>query len=121
MGRNQGGGGGDGIEGLMKGLKLSEERKGMRGEWRSVAGEESKVAQAVGKLFSGKAGYADGMAQSLGKIWCPLKGIRCKELGDNFFLFSFLQPSGKRRATTEGPWEFGGDLLIVVDFDEKNG
>ncbi|CAD6265749.1 unnamed protein product [Miscanthus lutarioriparius] len=119
MGRNQGGGGGDGIEGLMKGLKLSEERNGMRGEWRSVAGEESKVAQAVGKLFSGKAGYADGMAQSLGKIWCPLKGIRCKELGDNFFLFSFLQPSGKRRATTEGPWEFGGDLLIVVDFDEK--
>ena len=90
MGRNQGGGGGDGIEGLMKGLKLSEERNGMRGEWRSVAGEESKVAQAVGKLFSGKAGYADGMAQSLGKIWCPLKGIRCKELGDNFFLFSFL-------------------------------
>ena len=44
MGRNQGGGGGDGIEGLMKGLKLSEERNGMRGEWRSVAGEESKVA-----------------------------------------------------------------------------
>ena len=30
-----------------------------------------------------------------------------------------MQPSGKRRATTEGPWEFGGDLLIVVDFDEK--
>lgn len=120
MGRNQWGGGGDGIEDLLKGLKLSEEdRNGVRGEWRSVAGEESKVAQAVGKLFSGKVGNADGMAQSLGKIWCPLKGIRCKELGDNFFLFSFLQPSGKRRATTEGPWEFGGDLLIVVDFDGK--
>lgn len=33
------------------------------------------------------------------------------------FLFSFLQPGGKRRAVTEGPWEFGGDLLIVVEFD----
>jgi hypothetical protein len=120
MVRVQGGGGGDEIEGLMKGLKLSEEeRNGVRGEWRSMAAEESKVVQAVGKLFSGKAGYADGMAQSLGKIWCPRKGIRCKELGDNFFLFSFLQPGGKRRATIEGPWEFGGDLLIVVDFDEK--
>jgi len=53
----------------------------------------------------------------LGKIWCPKKGIRCKELGDNLFLFSFLQPGGKKRAITEGPWEFGGDLLIVVDFD----
>lgn len=25
---------------------------------------------------------------------------------------------GGRRAITKGPWEFGGDLLIVVDFDE---
>lgn len=47
-----------------------------------------------------------------------MKGVRCKNLGDNLFLFTFLQPGGKRRAITEGPWEFGGDLLIVVDFDE---
>jgi hypothetical protein len=39
-------------------------------------------------------------------------------LGDNLFLFTFLQPEGKRRAVIEGPWEFGGDLLIMVDFDE---
>jgi len=58
------------------------------------------------------------MVQALGKIWCPVKGIRCKELGENLFLFTFLQPVGKRRVVTEGPWEFGGYLLIVVDFDE---
>jgi hypothetical protein len=28
----------------------------------------------------------------------------------------FLQAGGKRRAITDGPWEFGGDLLVVVDF-----
>jgi hypothetical protein len=59
------------------------------------------------------------MVQSLGKIWCPVKGIKCKDLGDNLFLFTFLQPGGKRRAVTEGPWEFRGDLIIVVDFDGK--
>lgn len=36
------------------------------------------------------------------------------------FLFTFLQPAGKRRAIEEGPWEFGGDLLIVRDFDERS-
>lgn len=75
------------------------------------------MPQAVGKLFSGRPGNAEGMVQTLGKIWCPSKGIRCKDLGDNLFLFSFLQPGGKKRAVSEGPWEFGGDLLIVVDLD----
>lgn len=59
----------------------------------------------------------DGMVQALGKIWCPKNGIRCKKVGDNLFLFSFLQPGGKRHAIMEGPWEFGGELLIVPDFD----
>jgi hypothetical protein len=45
----------------------------------------------VGKLFSTKLGFADGIVQTLGKIWCPVKGIRCKDLGDNLFLFTFLQ------------------------------
>ena len=112
------GGGERELEGLLRGLKLSEEeRRGVRGAWRSDIKDEGVMPQAVGKLFSGKVGYADGIAQTLGKIWCPIKGIKCKELGNNLFLFSFLQPGGKRRAITDGPWEFGGDLIIVVDFD----
>lgn len=106
------------LEGLMGGLKLTdEERSTVRGAWQSGSRETGRHPQAVGKLFSTKAGYADEMAQTLGKIWCPVKGIRCKELGGNLFLFTFLQAGGKRRAVTEGPWEFGGDLLIVVEFD----
>lgn len=108
-----------GLEGLMRGLKLTEEeRRGLKGSWRSESGEKEKAPQAVGKLFSTKPGRVDGMVQTLGRIWCPVKGVRCKELGDNLFLFTFLQAGGKRRAITEGPWEFNGDLLIVVDFDE---
>lgn len=46
---NPRGGGGMGLEGLMRGLKLSEEeRTGVRGEWRK---EAEKLPQAVGKLF----------------------------------------------------------------------
>jgi hypothetical protein len=37
-----------------------------------------------------------------------MKGVHCEELGENLFLFSFLQPRGKWRAICEGSWEFGG-------------
>uniref|UniRef100_A0A0A8Y133 DUF4283 domain-containing protein n=1 Tax=Arundo donax TaxID=35708 RepID=A0A0A8Y133_ARUDO len=50
---------------------------------------------------------------AVGNIWCPRWGIHCRDLGDNLFLFTFLQPAGKHRAIENGPWEFGGDLLIV--------
>jgi len=111
---------GEDLEGRLKGLKLTEEETSkVKGSWSADDRELELVPQAVGKLFSSKPGYVEGMIRTLGKIWCPTKGIRCKELGDNIFLFSFLQPGGKRRAITDGPWEFGGDLLIVVDFDSS--
>lgn len=107
------------LEGLLGRLKLTEEERGtVKGAWQSDFEEADRPPRAVGKLFSTKAGYIDGMVQTLGKIWCPEKGIKCKGLEDNRFLFTFLQPGGKRRAITEGPWEFGGDLLIVMELDE---
>jgi hypothetical protein len=114
------GGGGEGLEGLLRGLKLSEEELSrVKGTRRPEDGEGEQAPHAVGKLFASKAGHAEGLAQTLSRIWCPGQGIRCKDLGQNLFLFTFLQAGGKRRAITEGPWEFGGDLLVVVDFDRS--
>ena len=44
----------------------------------------------------------------------------CKELGNNLFLITFLQPGGKRRALEEGPWDFGGDLFLVREFERNS-
>jgi hypothetical protein len=118
-GQPPGAGGGD-LEGLLRGLRLSEaEKSGVKGSWQSEEQVGARVPQAVGRLFSTKPAHVEGMVQTLGRIWCPSSGIRIKELGDNLFLFSFLQPGGKRRAITDGPWDFGGDLLILVDFDSS--
>ena len=48
-----------------------------RGERSFVVGGGGREQHGtcVGKLFSGKATYIDGIAQSLGKIRCSLKGI----------------------------------------------
>lgn len=68
--------------------------QGVKGAWWSEVKESWKHPQAVGKLFSSKPGFADGMAHTLGRIWCPQKGVKCKEVGNNMFLFSFLHAGG---------------------------
>ena len=56
------GGGGDGLAGLMRGLKLSEEeRSSIKGAWMTGERDLEQVPQAVGRLFSGKPGFVDGM------------------------------------------------------------
>lgn len=107
----------DRVEGLMKSLKLSEmESKGRKIVW----GEGNKVGmvepQVIAKLMSDKPAYAEGLANALARVWCPLKGLDCKDMGENTFLFTFHQPVGKRKALADGPWEFGKCLLVVEDF-----
>lgn len=47
---------------------------------------------------------------------CLLKGIECKDLGENRFLFTFLQSLGNRKVMEDGPWMFGKDLVILAEF-----
>ncbi|KAE8794127.1 hypothetical protein D1007_31188 [Hordeum vulgare] len=109
------------VEGLMRGLKLSAaERRGLKiGET-----EKGKACvgalddpQAVGKLFSEKPVHAGVVGQTLGRIWCPIKGLGCKELEANVFLFTFRQAAGWRGALEEGPWWFDKELLVMEEFD----
>jgi hypothetical protein len=48
-----------------------------------------------------------------------MKGVTCKDLGENLFLFTFTQAAGKRRVLEDGPWMFGKDLVVMADFDES--
>jgi hypothetical protein len=75
--------------------------------------------QAVGKVFAERLVNVDGLAQTLGKIWCPIKGVVCKDLGENHFMFTFLQASRKRRALDDGPSMFGKDLVVMVDYNAE--
>jgi hypothetical protein len=75
--------------------------------------------QVVGKVLAEKLVNAEGLAHALGRIWCPIKGVICKDLGENRFLFTFLQASGKRRALEDGPWMFGKELVVMMDFGES--
>ncbi|KAI4989648.1 hypothetical protein ZWY2020_036965 [Hordeum vulgare] len=113
----------DDVEGLMRGLKLSAaERRGIK-VGGAVTGRSEQdgmvVPQAVGKLFSEKPVHAGIIGQTLGRIWCPIKGLECKELETNVFLFTFRQAVGWRRALEEGPWWFDKELLVMEEFDPE--
>jgi hypothetical protein len=86
------------VEGLMRDLNLLEvERKGLNfGLKVGRKGQEVEM-QALGKVLSEKPVFAEGLENSLGRVWCPSKGVRCKEMGGNMFLFTFLQGSGKKK------------------------
>ena len=79
------------VEGMLRKLDLSEvERKWVRitegsGSNKSLSG----AVMAVAKLFFEKLAHPDSLEQAVGRIWCPLRGIDCKSLGENKFLFTF--------------------------------
>lgn len=76
-------------------------------------------AQAIGKVLADRPVNAEALSQALGNVWCPIRGIDCKDLGLNHFLFTFHQLAGKKRALDDGPWVFGKDLIVMVDFDGR--
>lgn len=105
----------------MKGLKLSAaEMRGIKID----AKQNEKVfdwapddPQVVGKLLSERPAHASVIGQTLGRFWCPIKGLGCKELDENILLFTFRQASGWRRALEEGPWWFDKELLVMEEYD----
>ena len=111
----------EGVEGMMRNLQLSAaERKGLK--IRATERNSSAVGvttQALRKVLSEKLIHAKTVEQALGRVWCPIKGIECKPLGDNKFLISFLQESGKKKALEEGPWMISKELLVVADVDRR--
>lgn len=109
----------DSVEGLLRSLKLTEtEKKSVRiGGGGGESGSSEGSPKAFGKLLSEKYARAETIEQAVGWIRCPMKGIECKELGDNCFLITFLQASGKRRALDDGPWMISKELLVISDFD----
>jgi hypothetical protein len=89
----------EGVEGLMKGLKLSEaERVGVRIRGSGVKEKKQGMEEmAVGWLMAEKPAITEAMENVLGPLWCPMKGIKVKDLGENRFLFLSYNHRGRRK------------------------
>ena len=100
----------------MEGSKLSEAEEG-RSDCRVRRKEDrSSVGTGYRKADGGEPAYVEAMANALGSLWCSMKGIECKDLRQNKFLFTFHQPSRKKKAADRGPWIFYKGLIFMEDF-----
>jgi len=72
----------------------------------------------VGKVLAEKLVSLQTLKKTLGHVCCPIKGVLCKDLGENHFLFTFMQALGKRRALEDGSWMISKDLVVMAEFDE---
>ncbi|KAM0929083.1 hypothetical protein ACQ4PT_001842 [Festuca glaucescens] len=106
------------MEGLMRGLRLSQaEMKGVKLSGEDPRKGKNVEPQAIGKLMLEKQAHPGAIENALGPIWCPMKGIDCKDLGDNVFLFTFKQEGGWKKAVENGPWMFEKELLVMEEYD----
>jgi hypothetical protein len=84
------------VEGLMEKLQLlAAERKGIRVGKPTPTSASSKEAQAIGKVLAEKLVRDEGFKQTLGRIWCPIKGRSVQGFGGNHFLFTSYKQQGR--------------------------
>lgn len=108
----------EGVQKKLQSLKLSEaEKKSIKIGRRNGNTTGPVKPQAIGKVMSDRPARTEALESTLGRIWCPFKGMECKNLGMSRFLFSFREEAGKWKALNEGPWTFNKRLLVVEDFD----
>jgi hypothetical protein len=108
----------EGVERKLQSLRLSEaEKKGVKISKRGSSSTTSDKVQAVGKVLSDRPARVDAIISNLGRIWCPFKGLECKDMGMNRFLFAFREAAGKKKALFDGPWTINKKLLVMEDFN----
>jgi hypothetical protein len=56
-----------------------------------AVGRKTTEPHAMGKVLTEKPIRVDTIEAVLGKIWCSLKGMGCKDLGKNRFMSTFKQ------------------------------
>ena len=60
---------------------VREGEKGIKIGWFGSGKMGMVELQAVAKLILEKSVFVDAMVKTLGKIWCPIRGLGCKEVG----------------------------------------
>ncbi|VAI28195.1 hypothetical protein VPH35_088616 [Triticum aestivum] len=102
----------------LKKRHLSEaEKKTVKLKSGSIGKDGAGNLRTVAKILSEKQARPEVLEQTLGEIWSPVHGVDCKDMGQNRFIFTFMNKKGKPRAIDEGPWLFNNrDLIVMEDF-----
>lgn len=72
----------------------------------------------IGKLWTKKSYNVFGIMETMKKIWQPLKGVTCRDMGNNMISFQFQARSDMQKVLAMEPWHFNKHALVLKQASE---
>lgn len=72
----------------------------------------------IGKLWTTKSYNVFSLMETMKKIWHPLKGVTCREMGNNMISFEFQAKGDMQRVLSMEPWHFNKHALVLKQASE---
>ncbi|TXG57113.1 hypothetical protein EZV62_018426 [Acer yangbiense] len=100
---------------LYESLFIAEEDRAIleMSEETSVDGVEDVDRCLVVKVLSGKKVNREAFKGLIEQIWNPNGQVEVELVGDNRFMFYFINNEDRNRVWNRGPWHFGNSLIVL--------
>ncbi|TXG72967.1 hypothetical protein EZV62_001546 [Acer yangbiense] len=100
---------------LYPNLSLAEEDGAIHGMSEEVQldGVEDVDRCLVGKVLSGKKVNREAFKGLIEQIWNPYGNVEVELIGDNIFMFYFINREDRNRVWFRSPWHFGNSLVAL--------
>lgn len=67
----------------------------------------------LGKLRTDRPFNMFGLFETMKKLWCPTKGMICRDMGANIMSFQFHSKRDMERVLNMEPWHFNKHVLVL--------
>lgn len=67
----------------------------------------------LGKLWTDRPYNKYGLFETMKKLWCPSKGMICRDMGANLISFQFNSKRDMDRVIAMEPWHFNKHVLVL--------
>ncbi|TXG63840.1 hypothetical protein EZV62_010834 [Acer yangbiense] len=100
---------------LYESLSLAEEDGAVleMEEEVQIKGFEDIDRCSVGKVLSGKKINREAFKGLIEQIWLPFGQVEVELVGDNIFMFYFVNQEDRNKVWQRGPWHFGKSLIVL--------
>ena len=77
--------------------------------------EQMMAGCLVGKVMLTKGVNKEGLKAALQQVWRTFKEVKIESLGNNIFMFRFVEEADKKRVLKGGPWHFDRALIVLTE------
>ncbi|TXG64847.1 hypothetical protein EZV62_011841 [Acer yangbiense] len=82
-------------------------------EEAELEGEEDVDHNLVGRVLSGKKVNKEVFKSLIDQLWNPFGNVEIELIGENAFMFHFVNRDERNRFWHRGPWHFGRSLIVL--------